>query len=41
MAPQPEVLAALLVYRACYYLLPLLVACGLYAAFEWNQRHGT
>ena len=40
MAPQPEVLAALLVYRACYYLLPLLIAAALYASLEWRQRHG-
>ncbi len=38
MAPQAEVLAALLVYRACYYLLPLLAASALYALFEWKQR---
>lgn len=40
MAPRPEVLAALLVYRACYYLLPLLLASVLYASLEWRQRHG-
>lgn len=40
MAPQAQVLAALLAYRACYYLLPLLAASALYAAFEWRQRHG-
>ncbi len=38
MAPQAAVLAALLVYRACYYLLPLLAASALYAMFEWRQR---
>lgn len=37
MAPQAAVLAALLVYRACYYLLPLLVASAVYALFEWRQ----
>lgn len=40
MAPRPEVLAALLVYRACYYLLPLLLASALYASLEWRHRHG-
>lgn len=40
MAPQASVLAALLVYRACYYLLPLLAASALYGLFEWRQRHG-
>jgi uncharacterized membrane protein YbhN (UPF0104 family) len=32
--PQPELLAALLCYRALYYLAPLLLAAALYAAFE-------
>ena len=40
MAPQATVLAALLVYRACYYLLPLLVASTLYGLFEWRERRG-
>lgn len=40
MAPQASILAALLVYRACYYLLPLAVASALYALLEWRQRHG-
>jgi uncharacterized membrane protein YbhN (UPF0104 family) len=40
MLPQAEVLAALLVYRAWYYLLPLMVALALYALFEWRQRRG-
>jgi uncharacterized membrane protein YbhN (UPF0104 family) len=32
--PQAELLAALLCYRAVYYLLPLLLAVVLYAVFE-------
>jgi len=31
---EPELLAALLVYRALYYLLPLAVASALYFALE-------
>lgn len=31
---QPQLLAALLVYRAFYYLAPLIVATAMYAAFE-------
>lgn len=34
LAPAPQLLAALLAYRACYYLAPLLVATALYVAFE-------
>lgn len=36
--PTAPVLAALLVYRAIYYLLPLLVAALLLATFELHQR---
>jgi len=39
LLPQATVLAALLVYRACYYLLPLLAAVVLFALFEWRERH--
>jgi len=35
---QPSLLAALLCYRALYYLAPLLVAATLYAAFEAKGR---
>ena len=34
MAGEPELLAALLAYRAVYYLLPLLFAVVFYLAFE-------
>jgi uncharacterized membrane protein YbhN (UPF0104 family) len=34
LAPEPRLLAALLAYRAVYYLLPLLLALAFYAAFE-------
>jgi uncharacterized membrane protein YbhN (UPF0104 family) len=34
VAPPPQLLAALLGYRALYYLAPLLVAVGMYVAFE-------
>jgi len=33
-----EVLAALLAYRAVYYLLPLVVATALFARIEWRAR---
>ena len=33
-APEPQLLAALLAYRAVYYLLPLLLAIAFYAVFE-------
>ncbi|BDU18439.1 lysylphosphatidylglycerol synthase domain-containing protein [Lysobacter auxotrophicus] len=36
--PQPQMLAALLAYRACYYLGPLLVAIAGYAALESRRR---
>ena len=34
LAPEPRLLAALLAYRAVYYLLPLLLALAFYAIFE-------
>jgi uncharacterized membrane protein YbhN (UPF0104 family) len=34
-----QLLAALLVYRAVYYLLPLAVAALTYARLEWVARH--
>lgn len=34
LVPQPQLFAALLVYRAFYYLVPLLIGIVLYAAFE-------
>lgn len=34
LVPQPQLFAALLVYRAFYYLVPLLLGVVLYAAFE-------
>lgn len=34
----PTLLAALLAYRALYYLLPLALALPLYAAGEWRAR---
>ena len=34
LAPEPQLLAALLAYRAVYYLFPLLLALAFYAAFE-------
>jgi len=36
--PQPQMLAALLAYRACYYLGPLLVAIAGYALLESRRR---
>jgi phosphatidylglycerol lysyltransferase len=36
--PSAEVLAALLVYRVVYYLLPLLVACMLILIYEFRER---
>ena len=36
--PQAQTLAALLTYRALYYLAPLLVALAMYAAFEAGGR---
>ena len=33
-----QVIAALLAFRAVYYLLPLLVALVLWAAIEWHVR---
>ncbi|TWI01097.1 hypothetical protein IP90_02719 [Luteimonas cucumeris] len=35
---QPQLLAALLVYRAFYYLAPLVAATAMYAAFEAHGR---
>ena len=34
LAGEPRLLAALLAYRAVYYLLPLLFALAFYLAFE-------
>ncbi|UYB52262.1 UPF0104 family protein [Xanthomonas sp. AM6] len=39
-APQAQLLAALLAYRACYYLGPLLLAVAGYAATEARRRRG-
>lgn len=36
--PPGEILAALLAYRAIYYLAPLLIAAALYAALEAGSR---
>ena len=36
--PQPQMLAALLAYRACYYLGPLVVAIAGYALLESRRR---
>ncbi|MET3928392.1 uncharacterized membrane protein YbhN (UPF0104 family) [Lysobacter sp. OAE881] len=36
--PQPQMLAALLAHRACYYLGPLIVAVAGYALFETRRR---
>lgn len=32
------VVAALLMFRVCYYLLPLVAAIGISAVFEWQSR---
>ncbi|MFC6840902.1 lysylphosphatidylglycerol synthase domain-containing protein [Xanthomonas theicola] len=40
-APSAQLLAALLAYRACYYLGPLLLATGGYAALEARRRGAT
>ena len=37
---QPQLFAALLVYRTFYYLVPLVVAVVLYAAFEVREKRG-
>ena len=37
---EPKLLAALLTYRAIYYLVPLVVAVCLYLAFEMKTEHG-
>lgn len=34
----PEVVSALLLFRLFYYIIPLFLAGGLFAAFEINQR---
>lgn len=34
-----QVLAALVGYRAIYYLAPLLIAIAIYIAMEWRARH--
>ncbi|MDQ8187560.1 bifunctional lysylphosphatidylglycerol flippase/synthetase MprF [Pelagicoccus sp. SDUM812002] len=39
-ADSNELMAALLVYRAIYFLLPLLVACSLFAALEGKAVAG-
>ncbi|MET0547720.1 MAG: lysylphosphatidylglycerol synthase domain-containing protein [Xanthomonas sp.] len=39
-APQAELLAAVLAYRAFYYLGPLLLACAGYAVLEARRRRG-
>ncbi|MBO9873003.1 UPF0104 family protein [Xanthomonas sp. D-93] len=39
-APQAELLAAVLAYRAFYYLGPLLLACAGYALLEARRRRG-
>lgn len=36
--PVEQLLAALLGYRAIYYLAPLVLALGLYLAMEWRTR---
>ncbi|HEV8694843.1 MAG TPA: YbhN family protein [Lysobacter sp.] len=38
--PPAHLLAALLAFRAIYYLVPLLIAVGLYVAFEARGRLG-
>ncbi|QNH23317.1 bifunctional lysylphosphatidylglycerol flippase/synthetase MprF [Xanthomonas sp. GW] len=40
-APQPQLLAALLAYRAFYYLGPLLLATAGYAVAEARRRRGS
>lgn len=38
--PEGQLLAALLTYRALYYIAPLLVAAAVYLAFEGRMRKG-
>jgi uncharacterized membrane protein YbhN (UPF0104 family) len=38
-APTAELVAAVLAFRAVYYLAPLLVALGLLLALEMRGRH--
>jgi len=40
-AQRHELLAALLVYRAVYYLIPLVIAIAVYIGFEWRLRRGS
>jgi len=36
--PAPQLIAALLAYRACYYLVPLVLATAAFAALEFTRR---
>ena len=38
LRPEPQLLAGLLAYRACYYLLPLLLAVLAFGYGEWRRR---
>ncbi len=38
LRPEAQVLAGVIAYRACYYLLPLLLATLAFAASEWRLR---
>jgi uncharacterized membrane protein YbhN (UPF0104 family) len=38
LVPQQHLLGALIAYRALYYLLPLLLACGLYLLLESRAK---
>lgn len=36
----PDLLGALMAYRAIYFVAPLLLACGVFAALEWHAHTG-
>lgn len=40
LRPEAQVLAGVLAYRACYYLLPLVLALVAFGYSEWRRRHG-
>ncbi len=40
-ASEGQLLAALLGYRALYYIVPTLIAAAMYLAFEFKAKHGS
>jgi uncharacterized membrane protein YbhN (UPF0104 family) len=41
VVPESRLLAALLGYRALYYIVPTLVAAAMYVVFEFKAKRGT